>query len=159
MSNLHSPVFPAVPSSLQAVLELFDSELSHLKFPDLDRAVLQAAAERVEEQAAALREAEAMLLATREALHESLEALQHKCQRALAYARIYAEDSPDLMSKLESVELQRPRGPRSVSALPGTSQPRPDSAGRRGRPRRSNPGDDPLFVSPGTSDGATSQAA
>ena len=159
MSNLHSSHFPAVPSSLQAVLELFESELSHLKFPDLDRDVLAAAAERVEEQAASLRQAEAALLAMREALQDSLDALQHKCQRALAYARIYAEDSPELLSKLESVELQRPRGPRSVSALPGAGLPRAETPGRTRRGRRGGAGDDPLFVSPGVGDSATSQAA
>ena len=158
MPNLHSSLFPAVPSSLQAVLELFDGELSHLKFPDLDHAVLQAAAERVEEQAAMVRQAEATLLAMREALQDNLETLQHKCQRALAYARVYAEDSPELLSKLETVELQRPRGPRSVAALPAGSLPRSD-APRRGRPRRGTGENDPLFLNPGAGDAAASQAA
>ncbi len=159
MSSLHSSLFPAVPSSLQAVLELFESELSHLKFPDLDCAVLQAAAERVGEQAAALRQAEAALMATRDALHETLEALQHKCQRALAYARVYAEDNPELLSKLESLELQRPRGPRGVAALPSSGLPRGEASPRPRRARRAGAGDDPLFVSPGAVETATSQAA
>lgn len=159
MSNLHSSPFPAIPSSLQAVLELFESELSHLKFPDLDRAVLSAAAERVDEQAAALRQAEAVLHASRDALQDSLDALQHKCQRALAYARVYAEDSPELLSKLEAVELQRPRGPRGVAALAQAGMARADATPRGRRPRRSAGADDPLFLNPGSAEEAASQAA
>lgn len=159
MSNLHSSLFPAVPSSLQAVLELFDGELSHLKFPDLDHAVLQAAAERVEEQAAMVRQAEATLLAMREALQDSLETLQHKCQRALAYARIYAEDDAELSSKLDAVEITRTRGPRSVASLPASGGPRGELSTRGRKPRRSQGSDDPLFLGPGTAEASASQAA
>jgi len=159
MSNLQASVYPAVPPSLQAVLELFENELAHLKFPDLDRAVLEAAADRVEAQAAALRQAEAALLATRDALQDSLDALQHKCQRALAYARIYAEDDAELSSKLDAVEITRARGPRSVASLPASGGPRGELSTRGRKPRRSQGSDDPLFLGPGTAEASASQAA
>lgn len=159
MSNLQASLYPAVPPSLQAVLELFENELAHLKFPDLDRAVLEAAAERVEAQAAALRQAEAALLATREALQDTLDALQHKCQRALAYARIYAEDDAELSGRLDAVEITRSRGPRSVSSLPASGGPKSDLSTRGRKPRRSQGADDPLFLNPGPAETAASQAA
>ncbi len=159
MQTLHTSPSSAVPPSLQAVLELFENDLAHLKFPDLDRAVLAACAERVEAQAAALRQAEAALLATREALQDSLDALQHKCQRALAYARIYAEDDVELLGRLDAVEIVRARGPRSVSSVPTSGGPRSDLPTRGRRGRRSPGADDPLFLSPSTPESSTSQAA
>jgi ElaB/YqjD/DUF883 family membrane-anchored ribosome-binding protein len=158
MSNLQASAYPAVPPSLQAVLELFENELAHLRFPDLDRAVLEAAAERVEDQAAALRQAEAALLAARDALQDSLDALQHKCQRALAYARIYAEDDAELSGKLDAVEIVRGRGPRGVPA-PSSGGPRSELSSRGRKPRRGSGADDPLFLSPGSTENSASQAA
>lgn len=159
MSTLHTPSFPAVPPSLNAVIELFENELAHLKFPDLDRAVLAAAADRVEAQAAALRQAEAALMATREALQDSLDALQHKCQRALAYARIYAEDDADLLGRIDAVEVVRPRGPRSVASVPTSGAPRSDAATRGRKPRRTTGADDPLFLGPASTETGAAQAA
>ena len=104
-----------------------------------------------------VRQAEATLLAMREALQDSLETLQHKCQRALAYARVYAEDSPDLLSKLETVELQRPRGPRSVAALP--AEVRLALMPRAGATSTGTGENDPLFLNPRGGEAAASQAA
>lgn len=100
----NDPISPA----LQDLLKLFGQELAKVKFPDLDRAVLEEAAERVKDKAAELAQAQAALEAARQALYESQEALLQKGQRALAYARIFAEEDAELSAKLDGISLPRP---------------------------------------------------
>lgn len=136
---LDSPISPA----LQAVLELFDTELLALKFPDVDQAVLREAAARVMTQAEAVAAAEQALATAREGLGDAQEALLGKCQRALAYARVYAEEDRELSRRLESINLPRPRAKAAPTSPFDTAEPRP---GRRAR--RSAPTSGPLFVEP-----------
>ena len=122
--NAASSAVSPIASSLQAVLDLYEGELGDLKFPDLDQAVLQEAALIVHEKAEAQARAEAALLSAREALQESQEALLHRCQRAMAYARVYAEDNAELLARLEGIELPRSgRSRSSRSARPSASSP------------------------------------
>ena len=83
------------------------------------------AAERVAEAQAALQLAESELV-------EQQEALLHKGQRALAYARVFAEDSPELMEKLQLVSL--PRSLRRAKAEPASPGADVIPVRRRGRP-------------------------
>jgi len=136
---LDSPINPG----LQAVIELFDTELLALKFPDVDHAVLREAAAKVLTQAEAVAAAELALATAREALGDAQEALLGKCQRALAYARVYAEEDRDLSRRLEAISLPRPRAKSAPTSPFDAAEPRP---GRRGR--RSAPTSGPLFVEP-----------
>ena len=60
-----------VGAAQQALLDLFASDLTQLKFPDVDRAILEAAAQRVQADAEQLRKAEDALAVARQALQES----------------------------------------------------------------------------------------
>lgn len=143
--NVSPSAVSPIASAVQAVLDLFDGELGDLKFPDLDQSVLQEAAIAVHEKAEAQARAEAALLAARESLQESQEALLHRCQRALAYARIYAEDNAELLARIEGIEL--PRGGRSRSSVtPSTGGGEQRTAARR--TRRGTPTSGPLFLAP-----------
>jgi ElaB/YqjD/DUF883 family membrane-anchored ribosome-binding protein len=122
-----SPIAPPV----QAVLDLFSSDLAGVRFPDMDREVLEEAARRAHEAAAEQARLEAQLQAAREALQESQDALLQKCQRALAYARVFAEDDPELGRKLEAVALPRGRGKAALSGGPPEGEARVER--RRGR--------------------------
>ena len=140
------PISPA----LQDLLKLFGQELATVKFPELDRAVLEEAAERVKDKAAELARALAALEAARQALYESQEALLQKGQRALAYARIFAEEDAELSAKLEAISLPRPvrKAPRAegVPAVEAPSAQGEDSAPRRrGRPPKAR-SSAPLFA-------------
>ncbi|HLL53516.1 MAG TPA: hypothetical protein VK447_08225 [Myxococcaceae bacterium] len=108
-----SPIAPP----LQQLLDLFASELKAVKFPDMDAGVLEAAASKVRERADAVARAEAALEAARAALGESQDALLAKGQRALAYARVFAEENPDLSSRLEALSLPRPPKARTNAPL------------------------------------------
>lgn len=143
----NDPISPA----LQDLLKLFGQELATVKFPDLDRKVLEEAAARVREQAEAVAQAQAALEAARQGLYESQEALLQKGQRALAYARIFAEEDVELSAKLDGISLPRPvrKAPRAEGATaldaPAAAQSDENAPRRRGRPPKAR-ASAPLFA-------------
>ncbi len=126
----NDPISPA----LQDLLKLFGQELAEVKFPDMDRGVLEEAAARVKERAEAVLHAQAVLEAARQALHESQEVLLQKGQRALSYARIFAEEDGELSAKLEAVNLPRPV--RKARAEGGPALEAPVEGGEASAPKR-----------------------
>jgi len=133
-----------VSSAVQEVVDLFTKELTHLRFGDLEAGVLASSSDEVKAVAAEVAEAEAVLEGVRARLAEKQDALVQKAQRALAYARVYAEGQPDLASRIEQIAL--PRGARRatrVDAIPAPSDEMQPTGGaalrRRGRPRRIEP--------------------
>jgi ElaB/YqjD/DUF883 family membrane-anchored ribosome-binding protein len=135
-----------VSSAVQEVVDLFTKELTHLRFGDLEAGVLAASADEVKAVAVEVAEAEAVLDGVRARLAEKQDALIQKAQRALAYARVYAEGQPDLAARIEQIAL--PRGARRaarVDAVPAPSDEMQAAAAggaalrRRGRPRRIEP--------------------
>ncbi len=142
-----------IPVPVQTLCNLFSSELGNVTFPEVDGAALTTAAERVVADAEAVARAEGVLAAAKEQLQEGQEALLHKAQRALAYAKVYAEESPALFARL--AELSLPRSPRrarsneplvlsSESPLAGEAQ----APKRRGRPPKSPSQSAALFEDP-----------
>jgi ElaB/YqjD/DUF883 family membrane-anchored ribosome-binding protein len=134
----------SIPQSVRAVLDLFATELAELRFGDLDAALLTRLAEEVGAAEGAVAQAEAALAAARTRLHEGHDALLLQAQRALAYAKVYAEENPDLAQSLELISLPRVgvsvRGARKaregspVSDVVGAEEPTPSSP--RGKPRK-----------------------
>jgi hypothetical protein len=127
-----------IPTAIQEVLDLFEGQLAPVTFGGLETGVLTVAAENVRAAAEALIAVEAAAEAARALLAERQEELAHKAQRALAYARIYAEDDPALLAKVEAIVLPR-AGRRSSrdeepTGLAGNVPP----PRRRGRPPRSD---------------------
>ncbi|HWA74384.1 MAG TPA: hypothetical protein VG937_18695 [Polyangiaceae bacterium] len=131
---------------IQALLELFDTALSDVRFADLDAAALSAlagqvtaAAQGVAAKQAALEEANATLL-------ERQNALLQQAQRALAYARVYAENDFELRAKLEAIAL--PRAPRRPRAETSSSSAEPERAApaepKSGAPAEEGSVDEPL---------------
>jgi hypothetical protein len=92
----------------------------------------------VKERAEAVARAEAALEVAHQELQDSQEALLLKGQRALAYARVYAEERAELGAKLDAIALPRaPRkGPRPEpqAAPEAAAQAEPSAPRRRGRP-------------------------
>jgi len=120
-----------IPPSVQALMDLFANELSHVSFPGVDRAILEQVVTEVRTHTEAVVKAEAALEAARTALRDSEEALSSKTQKALAYARVYADDHPDIRSKVDSVA----RIAGVASSPPGPSREASgDTPKRRGRP-------------------------
>jgi hypothetical protein len=140
----NEPISPA----LRALLEVFSGELSGVKFPEVDEEVLEEAAARVREKAEAVARAQAALEAARQALAESQEVLLQKGQRALAYARVFAEDDAELSQKLEDIHLPRPvrKGARAEGGVAAETLVQGEEAAprRRGRPPKAR-ASAPLF--------------
>jgi len=129
------PIAPAV----QAVLDLFENELAELKFPDIDQSVLKEAARCVDERAEVLLRAEAALQAARESLYDSQELLLQKCHRAVAYARIYAEEDAALLERLDAIGLPKSGRNGKGAAAPSSSSDAKVPARRATRGHRQRP--------------------
>jgi ElaB/YqjD/DUF883 family membrane-anchored ribosome-binding protein len=142
MFSYGSEVIPmphAISSAVQDVLDLFATELAPMKFGDLEATVLSAAADEVTDAAATVSRAEAALEAARAVLAEKQEALLQKTHRALAYARVYAEDDPALESRVERISLPRSaRRSGRVESNEAAPAPAAPAAVRRGRPRKAD---------------------
>jgi hypothetical protein len=131
----------AIPSPVRTVLYLFTSDLADVRFGDVDGQTLARAAADVESSADVVASAASSLETARGALHERQEALLQQAQRALAYARVYAEADEALSARLDAITLPRPtrraRGasePTSTDVLVLTAEPQPPRP--RGRPRK-----------------------
>ena len=141
---LPSPIDPAIAE----LLALFEGPLEGISFPDVDRATLIDLAEVVRRSAADVEAARVMLENAEAALDARQQVLLSRGQRALAYARIYASDQPELSAALDRIGLPR-FTKRGVSAA---LEPRVDEPGRgpdlaprrRGRPPKVRDGA-PLF--------------
>lgn len=131
----------ALGPSLRELLTVFARELSTVSFPDVDHQALARQVAVVAERAAEVRRIEATLADARARMADAHEQLVARGQRALAYARIYAEDHPALAARLDAIALPRPRSPRAATP-PSVEAPRP-----RGRPRKV-PADATLFAEP-----------
>jgi len=143
-----APMSDAVPLPIRAVLDLYADELAAVKFPDLDATVLRAAADAAIERADDVARAEAALEEARVGLAVAQEGLLLKAQRALAYAKVFAEDDAALTAKLEALtlpraprraaprglELQPTAGEAQTADQPGLSSATPAQPKRRGRP-------------------------
>lgn len=101
-----------IPPAAQLVLDFFDNELVDVQFPGISQATMQAAAENVEALAEEVERAEAALAAAQQTLGEGQELLLLRCQRALAYARVYAAEDDELSRRLQAIVLGAPDGSR-----------------------------------------------
>jgi hypothetical protein len=124
---MHDAAENTISPAIASLLELFRTDLEEVRFPDVDLPSLEASADEVRSASSEVSRAEQALTAALKGLSERQEALHHKSLRALAYARIYAEDDAELLSRLEAVQLARPARGTAVEAT---------TAKRRGRPRK-----------------------
>ena len=100
---------------VQAVLELLQGPLADVRFADVDAAGLASVAAEVESAAAAVARQETQLAELRQSLTERQDALLLLAQRALAYARVYAEHDDALTEQLARISLPRAAKPRKAS--------------------------------------------
>ena len=125
----------AIPTPIQALLDLFTTSLADVRFADLDAQTLMRFAADVETAAAAVAAAQSALDAAREALQEKQDTLLQQAQRALAYARVYADADDAMIARLDEVTLPRvTRRARVEDALILSADPQPSRP--RGRPRK-----------------------
>jgi hypothetical protein len=127
----------AIPSPLQAILNLFATTLADVRFADLDAKTLASLASEVEAAAAVVESAEAALAAARGTLQARQDALLQQVQRAVAYARVYAENNEALSQRIDAIALPRtPRRSRVGDEALTLSPDSPATQRPRGRPRK-----------------------
>jgi hypothetical protein len=128
----------AIPSPIQSLLDLFATALVEVRFADVDAQTLARAAADVQAASAVVATAQSALDEARLALHERQEILLALAQRAIAYARVYAENDETLSGRLGAIAL--PRSARRVrpsgDALVLSSDPPAAPSRPRGRPRK-----------------------
>lgn len=127
----------AIPTPIQTVIELFETTFADVRFADIDTKTLARAAAEVQEVATVVASAQAALDSARGALQERQDALLERVHRAIAYARVYAENNEGLLQRLNAITLPRPARrtrPNDDAALVlSAMQPSPRP---RGRPRK-----------------------
>lgn len=131
------PSHAALDPSFFALRDLFTGPLRDVSFPGVDAnavaelvAHAEAGAESVESARAALREAQTNLVAAEAAFADRRALLVSKAQLAVAYARVFAQDDPELLAAVESVSVPRLRSAASTPAnVAAPAAPR-----KRGRP-------------------------
>jgi hypothetical protein len=101
---------------LQAVVALFEGPLAGVRFADVDASGLGKLAAELTNVAAEVEQQETKLASLRQDLAQRQEALLALSQRALAYARVYAEDDEELLAKLNDIVLPRAAKARKPAA-------------------------------------------
>lgn len=124
-----------VPDEVRAVIDLFNSHLAKVTFPDVDAGSLRKQADEVRAEAKAVEKAREALAGAIAASEARLAALSQSTKRAIAYARIYGEAQPERRAILDALaSLERP------------AEPPVTSIKRRGRPPKQREGSAELFV-------------
>jgi|GEM_PF-6332909 len=160
-----------IPGPVQAVLDFFETHLHDQQFGDISAASLSRYVTEIQVLSEHVAHAESVLAAARAALLERQEALHHDAQRALAYARIFAECNESLSRQLDTIALGRPakrtRGAEACSSEPLVLTPGPGAASApstrqprtRTRPRHPQPAPSPDHAPPAATDACESHDA
>lgn len=117
----NQPQLPAddtISSAVATLLQIFEDDLPDVSFPDVDGsrlglASLEERANIVRRQTDELEALRAQVAASRDALESARVELGRHAERALAYAKLYAEAQPELSERLHALALGR--GQRSKS--------------------------------------------
>ena len=142
-----SCLMTAIPPPVQSVLDLFATDLADVRFGDLDAPALARIAGDVQAASEVVVAAQLALDVARGALHERQETLLQQAQRALAYARVYAEADLAMTARLDAITLprasRRPRSEASASTSDTTASESlvltsPAEPARRSLSRRSS---------------------
>src|ERR1017187_3942129 len=144
--SMFSPM-DTIPASVQAALELSETALADVRFANLDAKTLARTAADVHAVASVVASAQAALDSARCALQERQEVLLEQVQRAIAYARVYAENDEALSQRLDAITLPRAaRGARAKDDAALVLSSAPHFAARSRRGKRKVAGCDPTLV-------------
>jgi chromosome condensin MukBEF ATPase and DNA-binding subunit MukB len=125
-----TPKIDVTPALARQVIDLYAEELSEVRFPDLDLSALLYAQAELNAAQVEVERAEAELADKRAQLEERSQALLAKSERALAYARVFAQGDQQLAPRIADIG-RRKSGSAALHVLDNTA----DAAApkRRGR--------------------------
>ncbi|HET8935606.1 MAG TPA: hypothetical protein VFN67_19290 [Polyangiales bacterium] len=131
-----TPLIDVTPTLARQVIDLYSVELSDVRFPDLDLSALLYAQAELHAAQLEVERVEAELEDKRAKLEERSQALVSKAERALAYARVFAQGDEDLAPRLADIGRKRSsnsQSPNTQSASGTIAAPK-----RRGRKPKSD---------------------
>jgi hypothetical protein len=115
-----------IPQLARATLDLYGGALREVRFPDLDREVLEASAEELRDAQLEVECIESALEQARCVLREKAELLLAQAERGLSYARIFASGNCELSALVGEIERLARSAPSATAEAPK----------KRGRPRK-----------------------
>ena len=102
-----SPLNDVTPTLARQVIDLYTDELADVRFPDLDLSALLYAQAELHAAQLEVERVEAELADKRAELELRSQALVAKAERALAYARIFAQGDEQLTPRLADIGRRR----------------------------------------------------
>lgn len=132
----------AVEAPIRELVQLFEGPLQTVAFPGLEDKALAQLAAGVDRGAEEVARLEAELAQAKLVLEEQRSALLAKSHRALSYAKVYAEDQPEISAQLDRIVLPKLASKPRAKAIAmdadvaNTADAPPEQQKRpRGRPR------------------------
>jgi hypothetical protein len=143
------PAPDSVPAFAQEVIGLYSDAMPEVRFPDVDLEVLESTAAELRDALLSVERATAELEAARTAAQRHGELLEARVERALSYARVFAQGDGPLSERIAAIERSKST-PLTASAPPK----------KRGRPKKNAASDASLFeVAPVTAEPGIGSAA
>ncbi len=137
------PSSDSIEPAFFALRELFVGPLRGVSFPGIDAPTVtglvdeaERRLERVVAARAAFADAHRELIAAESALGEQQTMLLGKSHVAIAYARVFAQDDPDLLESIDRIALPKITPPKTRPSAASPQAPQAPSGTRRGRPRK-----------------------
>jgi len=95
-----------VPPAIRRLLTLFEEDLADASFPDVDASILGELEREVQDAQRKVDARQEELDHARATLDDARQQLRARAKRALAYARVFAEDDEPLREKLDAIALE-----------------------------------------------------
>jgi multidrug efflux pump subunit AcrA (membrane-fusion protein) len=130
-----TPLIDVTPTLARQVIDLYSEELAEVRFPDLDLSALLYAQAELHAAQLEVERVEAELADQRAELEVRSQALVAKAERALAYARIFAQGDEQLAPRL--AEIGRRKGSLNQPTQTASSSGLIPAPKRRGRKPKS----------------------
>jgi hypothetical protein len=126
-----NPKLDQTPELARQIIELYAEELADVSFPDIDLAKLRSAQNELHAAQLEFERIEAELAQARAERDRQSDALGTKAERALAYARVFAQGDPSLAPRIAEIgrkKLPNPEESPNKPAKPRGRKPKADSA-------------------------------
>lgn len=113
------PKLDQTPELARQIIELYSEELADVTFPDVDLAKLRSAQSELHAAQLEVERVEAELAEVRAERDRQSEALSGKAERALAYARVFAQGDPSLAPRIAEIGRKKlPVSEENANRLP-----------------------------------------
>ena len=124
-----APKADTTPSLARQVIDLYALDLAEVRFPDLDLSALLYAQSELHAAQLEIERVEQELVHARSLWESRSQALTQKAERALAYARIYAQGDPELAPRIADIGRKKSSSGAETAAASGE----PGAPKKRGR--------------------------